>query len=128
MSIVNLKKAINSCINYKRTCRVTEDSLTSENIHIRVKPISMLDNSQSHFVLDKHISRIRNLSSKEINDYDDISNLNKDLFILQVVESGDNKMSDVISNVDKRVDVFDEKVFEDRGEARVWINDSGYLN
>lgn len=123
---MNLIQAIDNCIKNERVCRVDSGSLSSSRIEIRVKPITKIKNSQRHFIMDNHISRINNLTSKDVEKYQDLMNISEDIFIVQVAEKGENKMSEVVQDVSEKQDVFDENIFADKDEAVNWIRKSGY--
>lgn len=120
---MNIEKAIKKAQKENKVSVVNNGVYSSiKNLSVRVKPISRINESQDHFIVDRHekvlSEMVGNVESKE--------DLPSEAFIIQFVEDGDSTMSDITEDGSSS-DVFDEKIFTDVDSAIQWIENTGYI-
>lgn len=120
---MNIEKAIKKSQKENKVSVVNNGVYSSiKNLSVRVKPISRINESQDHFIVDRHekvlSEMVGNVESKE--------DLPSEAFIIQFVEDGDSTMSDITEDGSSS-DVFDEKIFTDVDSAIQWIENTGYI-
>lgn len=117
---MDLSNAIRKARSKNKKCVVND--YTNNKIKTQVKPISMIEESKDHFVIDNHIQKINSMTDEDIEEINEVPN---DYFIIQFVENNSNTMSDITGS--EKNNVFDENIFKEVEKAEQWIQNQGYL-
>lgn len=114
--------AVNQAVQNNERVKITQGRFKPNNrVQIYVQPARNFDHTNDYLKRERQ-SKIQSIeeSSEDASEY----------FVIQVEENVENKMSDIdFEDEDPEIetDVFDEEIFSDSGDAKDWLDSTGYF-